>query len=68
MNVQDAFFSLLRSGLWGTQADVRLFGSLSAADWDELYHIARKQALIALIFDGVNTLPAGLRPPHPLYL
>ncbi|RRD93133.1 hypothetical protein EII33_01475 [Bacteroides heparinolyticus] len=66
--MQDAFFSLLRSGLWGTQADVRLFGSLSAADWDELYLIARKQALIALIFDGVNTLPAGLRPPHPLYL
>lgn len=63
-----AFFSLVRSGLWGCLADATLFKSVSAADWDNLYRIAQTQALLAVTFDGINTLPAELRPPRPLYL
>lgn len=66
--MQQAFFSLVRSGLWGTPADATLFQSVSEADWNVLYRMAQSQALIALTFDGICTLPAELRPPRPLYL
>lgn len=63
-----AFFSLVRSGLWGSPADTVLFKSVSAADWNNLYRMAQTQALLALTFDGISTLPAELRPPRTLYL
>ena len=66
--MQQAFFSLVRSGLWGTVADPELFRQTTAAEWDVLYRMAQSQALLALTFDGIGTLPAELRPPRPLYL
>lgn len=66
--MQHAFFSLVRSGLWGTPADERLFQSASTADWEQLYRMANSQALIALTFDGISSLPTELRPPRTLYL
>lgn len=66
--MQRPFFSLVRSGLWGTAADAGLFQSLTPDDWQELYRMAQSQALLALTFDGISTLPAPLRPPRPLYL
>ena len=66
--MQQAFFSLVRSGLWGTAADAALFQVLSAAQWERLYGMAQSQALLALTFDGISTLPAEVRPPRPIYL
>lgn len=66
--MQRPFFSLVRSGLWGTAADTSLFQSLTPGDWQELYRMAQSQALLALTFDGISTLPAELRPPRTLYL
>ena len=66
--MQQAFFSLVRSGLWGITADAKLFQSVSETDWNRLYRMAQSQALVALTFDGIRTLPEALRPPRPLYL
>ena len=41
---------------------------MNSADWEEIYQLARTQALLAITFDGVLSLPAELRPPRPLYL
>lgn len=66
--IQEAFFSLVRSGLWGTTADVALFERLTPANWKDIHRMAYTQSLMAVVFDGLNTLPSELRPPHPLYL
>lgn len=66
--MQHAFFSLVRSGLWGTPADRQLFRSVSPDDWETVYRMANSQALLALTFDGISSLPAELRPPRALYL
>ncbi len=62
------FLALVRSGLWNTPADPALFNGMSAADWEEVYHFARTQALLAITFDGMLSLPSEARPPRPLYL
>lgn len=66
--MQQAFFSLVRAGLWDTPADAALFRGLTPAQWQELHRLAHTQSLLAVVFDGLNTLPADLRPPRPLYL
>ena len=66
--MQQAFFSLVRAGLWGTPAEAALFRGLAPAQWQELHRLAHTQSLLAVVFDGLNTLPADLRPPRPLYL
>lgn len=66
--MQQAFFSLVRAGLWNTPADAALFRGLTPAQWLELHRLAHTQSLLAVVFDGLNTLPADLRPPRPLYL
>ena len=64
--IQQQFFTLVRSGLWGTEADASLFDSHT--DWEMLYRSARAQALMGIVLDGIQTLPAELRPPRMLYL
>ena len=66
--MQQTFFSLVRAGLWNTPADAALFRGLTPAQWQELHRLAHTQSLLAVVFDGLNTLPADLRPPRPLYL
>ena len=59
------FLTLVRSGLWNTPVDPTPFNSMNSADWEEIYQLARTQALLAITFDGVLSLPAELRPPRP---
>lgn len=68
MNRVEAFFSLVRAGLWETEPALPLFEGAGAEDWNAMYRMAVSQALIAVCFDGMNRLPAALRPPRPLYL
>lgn len=42
--------------------------SLKGADWKELYAIARKQALVGIMFEGVKRLPQELWPPRNVIL
>lgn len=64
--IQEQFFALVRAGLWGTEADPKLFGA--GTDWEQLYRTARAQALLGIVFDGVQTLPADCRPGRALHL
>ena len=51
------FLTLVRSGLWNTPVDPTPFSSMNSADWEEIYQLARTQALLAITFDGVLSLP-----------
>ncbi len=64
--LQEQFFALVRAGLWDAEADAALFRVQT--DWAEIYRSARRQALLGIVFDGVQTLPEALRPPRPVHL
>ena len=38
-------------------SDSEIPSSLKEADWKELYHIAQKQCLVGILFDGIQKLP-----------
>ena len=63
---QKQFFTLLRAGLWGTEADATLFDATT--DWMALYNLAKKQSSIGLIYEGILTLPTELRPSRGVFL
>lgn len=65
--VLNLFFELLRSGLWEQPADISMFGR-EDTDWQTIYQLARRQAVLGVVFDGIGTLPQELRPPRPLYI
>lgn len=60
------YFSLLRSGLWGTEADASLFAT--STDWMSLFQIAKSQSTLALVYDGILTLPRELQPERRFFL
>ena len=69
----EAFFALIRTGLWlNEQAEscpeVALFDGATDEDWVALYRMAVSQALVAVCFDGLCRLPASCRPSRALYL
>lgn len=64
--LQKQFFALVRSGLWGNEAEATLFDA--STDWAMIYQSARKQALLGIVFDGVQTLPKEKQPPRNIYL
>ncbi len=63
---QQQFLELLRSGLWGTPADTRLFSGKT--DWKTILKTAMEQAVPVIIADGINTLPEDLWPPKEAIL
>lgn len=63
---QKQFFTLLRAGLWGTEADVSLFDA--STDWMKLYNLAKKQSSIGIVYEGLLTLPVELRPSRSIFL
>ena len=52
---QKIFFDFMRFCI-GSAKEIP--GSLKEADWKELYDIAKKQALLGVLFDGIKKLPA----------
>ena len=54
------FFSLLRSGLTGTEPDPALFSG--SVDWNAIYVLADAQAVVPIVTDGIDGLPAGHKP------
>lgn len=64
----DAFFALLRAGLWGTTPDPAFFVSFTGTQWRALLALAQKQAVLGLIYAGVSRLPKALMPDQQLLL
>ena len=61
--IEQAFFQLLRLSL-GREEDFP--SNLTGEDWQAVWDLASRQALLGVVFDGVCRLPAGCRPPQPL--
>lgn len=64
----DAFFALLRAGLWGTTPDPAFFVSFTGTQWRALLALAQKQAVLGLVYAGVSRLPKALMPDQQLLL
>lgn len=50
------FFDFLRFCI-GSESEIP--DSLKEADWNELYRVAQKQALVGILFDGIQRLPSS---------
>lgn len=60
MNVEEAFFKLIKLGIGATQdTDVLL----DADEWKQVYELSQKQALTGIVIDGVAELPMEQKPP-----
>ncbi len=59
--VERQFLSLLRSGIHGTRPEAGLFQGTVA--WDRLYAIADAQAVVPVVTDGIDQMPAADKPP-----
>lgn len=62
---QKIFFDFLRFCISSAK---EIPGSLKEADWKELYAIAQKQALLGVLFYGIQRLPKGLAPEQKLLM
>lgn len=58
------FIALLRAGLWGGALDTSLFKG--TIDWDRIYRLSMEQTVLAIVGDGLEQLPTGVRPPRSL--
>ncbi len=59
------FFELLQIAI-GNQT--KLAHTPTAEEWNELYTLAQKQAMVGIAFRGVEQLPKEQRPPKPLLM
>ncbi|RGS48271.1 hypothetical protein DWX90_03565 [Segatella copri] len=62
---QKIFFDFLRFCI-GSAKDIP--DSLKEADWQEIYAIAQKQALLGVLFHGIQRLPKELAPEQKLLM
>lgn len=62
---QKIFFDFLRFCI-GSAKEIP--GSLKKVDWKELYAIAKKQALLGVLFHGIQRLPKELAPEQKLLM
>ena len=62
---QKIFFDFLRFSI-GSAKEIPSF--LKEADWKELYAIAKKQALLGVLFHGIQRLPKELAPEQKLLM
>lgn len=58
---QALLLELLKSAIWQKTSDPALF---ERANWDEIYQLAKEQAVVALCGDGISLLPSRLMPPE----
>lgn len=65
---EEAFFTLLKSGLWKTPINIEVFHNMSNNIWKSVYNIASKQTVIGIVYDGISQLPKEYRPPKDLLL
>lgn len=66
--IKDAFFELLKAGLWGDVPDPAFFEPLGEKGWNELYRLVKVQAVTGVCFSSLEQLPPEVCPPRKLYL
>ncbi len=64
--LQEQLLELVRSALWGTEPDVALFKE--EVDWSKIFDIARKQTVLTMIVDVLESMPAKIAPPKALLM
>lgn len=64
MILQD-FYTILQSAIGKT---VQLSHTLSEKEWNEIFGLAKKQALVGIMFEGVERLPKEQWPPRNVIL
>lgn len=67
-NVVQAFFILLRAGLWEKEPDNTSVFPLTGEEWGEIFGMARRQTVTALVYQGVCMLPEKFFPPQNILL
>ena len=65
---EEMLFALLRASLHERKAETLFFVDGSEADWNECYLLAKKQGVMALVWDGMLRLPSQLHPDMELKL
>lgn len=61
-HLKEAFFALLRAGLWGTVPEQDMFVSFTEKQWREVLFMAQKQAVLGVIYAGISRLSRELMP------
>lgn len=61
-------FGFLACGINGKSFDLDALKELSAADWKQLYLLAKRQGVTAVAFEKVKELPREVAPPKALVL
>lgn len=64
----DAFWILLRSGLWEREPVNLSFFPLSADSWQMIYRLAVRQTVTGIVYRGICHLPDDCLPPENLLL
>ena len=64
---QTQFLELLRAGLWGVAADPENFKP-DSVDWKAVLRVAMEQTMMAVVADGIETLPKELWPPKEVMM
>ena len=67
-NNQEAFFELVRAGLWAQPVNGSRFIDNGPVDWEEVYRLAEEQSVMGLVAAGIETLPPAERPPQEVLL
>ena len=63
---EQMLFALLKGSLLNCNVEHKLFENATAQEWAECYAAASKQGVLALAWDGVQTLPLGFQPQKQL--
>jgi len=66
--IKDAFFYLLKLGLWGSKNDSMQFPVLNNNEWSLIYEIAVSQTVEGLVYEGILSLPNMYYPPYEILL
>ena len=64
---QTQFLEILRAGLWGVAADPENFKP-DSVDWKAVLRVAKEQTMLAVVADGIETLPKELWPPKEVMM
>lgn len=61
-------FSAIRSAIFGSEVDVVAYQALSAEEWQQLFQMAARQGVAAIVYDVVAQLPKESQPPRRIKL
>ena len=65
-NVTQAFFALLRCGLWGREPENPEIFDMDAAGWEKIYRESRRQTVTGIVYDGLSRIPETFLPDDGL--